>query len=41
MTLDMTSGVPKIVFSRSLESGRESMVNSDFEIDEKNDDEIR
>jgi hypothetical protein len=34
MTLDMTSGVPKIVFSRSIENGRESTVNDEIEAEE-------
>jgi hypothetical protein len=40
MTLDMTKGVPKIVFSRIRESLRDSMINSDFEVAENVNDEI-
>jgi hypothetical protein len=40
MTLDMTSGVPKIVFSRVIETERDSMINGDIEIDDKNDEEV-
>jgi hypothetical protein len=41
MTLDMTSGVPQIVLSRIRESLIESIVNSEIEIDEADDDKIR
>jgi hypothetical protein len=34
MTLDMTSGVPKIVFSRIRQIGRESLVYDEIEAEE-------
>ena len=41
MTLNLTSGVPKIVFLRIGESLRDSMINNEINVYETDDDEIR